>query len=199
MLQFSLNSPARSATTVKIKAALELYVPGRDPAATIKVPKALAKLDAPLASPALKAAKIDLMLLSPAAYAEQQKKQKLTDKQIEEIRAEAKKKGAPEKEVETAIGLAKALEGFDETAPPGSIILSGKKSAFDRIYRIDVLGADGKPMDSTSRSLTTRGDSASVMVMSTSPAPPPNATLQVQLLTDKTRMTVPVELSVTLP
>src|SRR5688572_5348421 len=47
-LQLSVLQPERKATTVRLKGTLELYVPGRDPNASVKIDKALAKLDAPL-------------------------------------------------------------------------------------------------------------------------------------------------------
>ncbi len=197
-LQFSLKQPARAATTVRIKGTVELYVPARDPNAIVKIDKALAKPDAPLASKGLKAAKVDLTLLSPAGYSTLMKTRKITDADIEKIRAEGKKRGVSEKEVEAMIGFAKAMEGMDESAPDGSVILSGKKSAFERIFRVEVLGADGKPVDVGSRSTSTRGDD-SVMMMQPNAPPPASAALQIFLLTDKSRLSFPFEMNVPLP
>ena len=197
-LQFSLKQPARAATSVRIKGTVELYVPARDPNAIVKIDKALAKPDAPLASKGLKAAKVDLTLLSPAGYSKLMKTRKITDADIEKIRAEGKKRGVSEKEVEAMIGFAKAMEGMDESAPDGSVILSGKKSDFDRIFRVEVLGADGKPVDVGSRSSSTRGDDT-VMMMQPNAPPPANASLQIFLLTDKSRLSFPFEMNVPLP
>jgi hypothetical protein len=197
-LPFSLKQPARAASSVRVKGAVELFAPGRDPNATVTVERALAKLDAPLSSKALKAAKIELTLLSRSGYAALLKSRKLDEKEIEKIRAEGKKRGVAEKEIETMIGLAKALEGLDTEPAEGAVILSGKKSDFDRIFRVEVLGANGKPIDTRGRSLSTRGPN-SVMVLEPSQAPPQNASLQIFLLTDKSRQSFPFEMNVPLP
>jgi hypothetical protein len=198
MLQFSLGSPARAASSVRVKGTVELFVPSRDPNAIVKIDKALAKLDAPLSSKALKAAKVTLTPLSPAGYAASRKANQLDDKKIAEIRAEGKKHGVDEKEIEMAIGLAKALDQIDGDLPEGAVVLAGTKSDFDRIFRIEILDADGKPIDTTGRTTSTRGES-SVMTIQPSQPPPPNASLQIFLLTDKSRVTSPFELNIKLP
>jgi hypothetical protein len=197
-LQFTLATPARAASSVRLKGTVELFVPTRDPNAVVTIDKALAKLDTPLSAKALKAAKITLTPLSRAAYAEKQKSMKLDDAKIAEIRAEGKKRGVSDAEIEVAIGMAKALESMDEDLPEHAVMLSGSKADFDRVFRIEILGSDGKPMSTPSRSVSTRGDS-SVMTLQPSEAPPANASLQIFLLTDKSRVTSPFELTVPLP
>jgi hypothetical protein len=197
-LQVSVGSPARAASSVKIKGTVELFVPTRDPNSIVKVEKALSKLDAPLSSKALKAAKVSITPLSPAGYAAAKQANKLDEKKIAEIRAQGKKEGVPEKEIELAIELAKAFENIDGDLPPNAVILSGTASDFDRIFRIEILGADGNPINTGSRSTSTRGDS-SLMTLQPSEPLPPNATMQIYLLTDKSRVTSPFELNITLP
>jgi hypothetical protein len=197
-IQFSLKSPARAASSVHVKGNVELFVPGRDPSAVVKVDNALGKLDAPLSSKTLKAAKIEITPLSRARYAAMVKEQKLTEKDIEKMREEGKAHGASEKEIEMMIGLAKAFDSMNTVPGETSVILSGNRADFDRIYRIDILGADGKPIETRGRETTTRGD-ASLMIIEPAEAPPQNATLQLTLLTDKARQTIPFELEVPLP
>lgn len=197
-LQVSVQQPARSASTVRLKGTVELYVPGRDPNAIIKIDKALSKLDAPLSSKALKTAKLELTPLSREGYTKQRQARKITEKDIAEMRAEAKKRGVDEKELEMAIGLAQAFDSMDGDVPENAIIFSGKKADFDRIFRIEVLGGDGKPINITSRSTSTRGES-SLMTLNPSEAPPANAVLELMLLTDKSRMSFPFDLKVELP
>ncbi|HVR37482.1 MAG TPA: hypothetical protein VMU84_00180 [Thermoanaerobaculia bacterium] len=197
-LNVSLKQPARAASSVKIKGTVELYVPARDPSALVKVDKALAKLDAPLASKALKDAKIEITPLSHDGYAAAMKARKITDKDIAMIREQGKAHGASDKDIETAIELAKAFESMDSDPPEGAVILSGKKADFDRIYRVEILGTDGKPIDVGSRSSSTRGESSIMTLQPSSPAPP-GSTLQLSLLTQKSRVSFPFELSVTLP
>lgn len=198
MLQFSVGTPARAASTVTLKGTVELYVPGRDPNASIKVDKALAKLDAPLSHAKLKSAKLTLTPLSPDGHAAWMKKHKLDEAKIEQIRAEGKKRGVDEKEIEMAIEMAKAFDGMDSSLPEGTVILSGSKADFDRLFRVEILGADGQPIDTGSRSTSTRGEDA-VMTLQPSTAPPANAALQLYVLTPKATMSFPFELKVDLP
>lgn len=197
-LQFGLGSPARAATRVKIKGTVELYVPTRDPNAVVKVDKALAKLDAPLSSKALKAAKIELTPLSQAGYKKALESRKLDETKLAAMRAEGKKQGVPEKEIEMMLELAQALDASDREIAEGSIFLAGRKESFDRIYRVEILGSDGKPIDTPSRSTSTRGDDA-IMTLVPASAPPQNATLQLYVITQKARVTAPFELTVELP
>jgi hypothetical protein len=197
-LQVSVLQPARTATTVRLKGTVELYVPGRDPNATVTIDKALSKLDAPLSSKALKAAKIDLTPLSKDGYKKLAEARKVTPEDLEKLKAEAKKEGVSEQEIELAVGLAQAFEAMDADLPESAVILSGKKADFDRLYRVEILGNDGQPMHVTSRGTSTRGES-SIMTLNPSEDVPANAKLQLMLLTDKSRMSFPFDLKVELP
>ena len=197
-LQVSVGSPARTAKSVTLKGTVELYVPGRDPNAVIHVDKALAKLDAPLSHAKLKSAKLALTPLSPAGYAARMKARKLDDAKIEQIRAEGKKRGVPEAEIELAIEMARAFDSMDAAPPEGAIILAGTSDDFERIYRVEILGAGGEPIDAGSRSTSKRGDDA-VMTLQPSSPPPADAALQLYVLTAKSTMSFPFELKVDLP
>lgn len=194
----SVLQPSRAASAVKLKGTVELYVPSRDPDATVTIANGLAKLDAPLSARALKAAKIEITPLSADGYAALLKSRKITEKDIEEIRAEGKRRGADEKEVEMAIELAKAFETMDEPPSPSSVYFAASKADFDKIYRLEVLGADGNPVSVPSRGVSTRGES-SIMTLDASEPPPRNAALQLMLLTAKSRVSYPFELEVELP
>jgi hypothetical protein len=197
-LQFTLGTPARQAKTVRLKGNVELYVPTRDPNAIVKVDKALARLDQPLNAKALKAAKIEIRPLSRPAFAKVLEEQKLDETKIAAIRAEGKKQGVSEKEVEMMIGLAQAFEMSPGDTPEGAVILAGKKDSFDRIYRIEILGSDGKPIDVGGRQTSTRGED-SIMTLQPSQTPPENAALQLYVITQKARVSAPFELTVELP
>jgi hypothetical protein len=198
VLRLSLRQPARAASSVRIKGTVELYAPGRDPASVVRVDQALAHLDKPLSAKLLKAEKVDLTLLSPAGYAALMKSRKITDDDVTKIRAEGKAHGASDKEIEAVIAMAKAMESLDAEPSEGTVLLSGSKSAFARIFRIEVLGEDGKPMNVPERGLSTRGE-ASVMTIKPSAKPPQNASLQLYVLTAKSRLSIPFELEVPLP
>jgi hypothetical protein len=192
-LELSLTSPPRTATSVHVKGSVELFVPSADPAATVTIPKALSKLDSPLTSPGLTAAKIKITPLSAARYAEEKKKQKITDKDLDEIRAQGKAHGASDKEIELAIGLAKAMQEMGGDAPPeNAVILSGSTKDFDRIHSIEILGPDKKPVNISSRSTSSRGDSA-VMILQPDSVPA-GASMRLTLLTAKSKVSVPFEL-----
>ncbi|HYC60382.1 MAG TPA: hypothetical protein VEK79_12535 [Thermoanaerobaculia bacterium] len=197
-LQVATMQPARTASSVVVKGTVELYVPGRDPNANMKIDKALAKLDAPMSSKALKTAKLEITPLSRKGYTDMLKARKITDADIEKLRAEAKKQGASEEDVELAIGLAKAFEGMDTELPENAIVFSGKKSDFDRIFRLEILNADGSPINVGSRGTSTRGES-SIMTLQPSEAAPANAAVQLMMITDQSRVSFPFELKVELP
>jgi hypothetical protein len=198
ILRLSLRQPARTASSIRIKGTVDLYVPGRDPGAVVHVDHALAHPDKPLSAKQLKAEKVDITLLSPAGYASLMKSRKITDEDVAKIRAEGKAHGASEKEIEAVIGMAKALESLDAEPAEGTVLLSGTKSAFARLFRIEVLGEDGKPLNVTERGLSTRGED-SVMTLKPSAKAPENASLQLYVLTAKSRLSIPFELDVPLP
>lgn len=198
LLQVSVMQPARTATTVRLKGTVELYVPGRDPNATVTIDKALSKLDAPLSSKALKTAKIEITPLSKDGYKKLAEARKVTPEDLEKLKAEAKKEGVSEQEIELAVGLAQAFDAMDADIPESAVILSGKKADFDRLYRVEILGNDGQPVHVTSRGTSTRGESA-IMTLNPSEEVPANAKLQLMLLTDKSRMSFPFDLKVELP
>lgn len=62
--QLWLKSPSREASTFSVSGRVELFIPGRDPNAVVKVAKALGSPGRPLSSPGLKAADLRLTLLS---------------------------------------------------------------------------------------------------------------------------------------
>lgn len=197
-LQFSVGSPARAASSVTLKGTVELFVPTRDPNAVVKIDKALAKLDTPLSHAKLKSAKLSMTPLSREGHAARMKERKLDESKIAEIRAEGKKRGVPEAEIEMAIEMAKAFDSMDESLPEGTVILAGTKADFDRVFRVEILGGDGKPLDTGSRGTTTRGED-SVMTLQPSAPVPSDAALQLYILTPKSTMSFPFELKVDLP
>lgn len=197
-LQFSVGSPARAAGSITLKGTVELFVPARDPNAVVKIDKALSKLDAPLSHAKLKSAKLSITPLSRDGHAARMKERKLDESKIAAIREEGKKRGVPEAEIEMAIEMAKAFDGMDESLPEGTVILAGTKADFDRIFRVELLGGDGKPLDTGSRGTTTRGDD-SVMTLQPSAPVPADAALELQILTAKSILSFPFELKVDLP
>jgi len=198
-LEIRLESPPRSARSVRVSGTVELFVPARDPSSVVKIEKALTKTDKPLVSKNLRAEKIAVTVLSQKGYAARREDRKLDEKKIAEARAEGKRQGVSEKEMEAMIELVKAMEQLvNEPAPEGSVILYGKEADFDRIQAIRILGPDGKEFSGSRTSTTTGGET--IMIMNPNEKPPANATLELTILTAKAKVSVPFELkSVSLP
>ncbi len=68
--QLSFRNPAREASAFRVSGRLELFIPGRDPNAVVKVPRALSTPGRPLPSPGLKAAGVRVIVLSRAGLPE---------------------------------------------------------------------------------------------------------------------------------
>ncbi|MFA6954462.1 MAG: hypothetical protein WC538_01170 [Thermoanaerobaculia bacterium] len=193
-LSVTLANPARAAKSLRVAGTVELFVPAKDPNTVVKIDKLSTKLDKPLSAKALKAEKLSITLLSPKTYAEKQGQNKLDDAKIAELRAQAKKEGASDKEIDAAIELAKALQELGGGTPPeGALILAGKEADLDRILGVRLLKADGSEVSIPSRSSSTSGGET-VMVIEPSEPPPADATLELTLLTKKATMSVPFEL-----
>lgn len=193
MLKVALQNPSRAATTFGLSGTLELFVPKRDPGAVVKVEKALSKPDKPLQSKGLKAAKIDVTVLSTARYKAEQEKQKLDDKKIAEIRAEGKRRGETEADIDAVIELAKAFQELGGSdVPEGAVILFGNSAALDRIQKIRILQG-GEEISVNSSSSSSDGTTTTI-VLQPETVPGPLAALEFTILTQKARVSVPFDL-----
>jgi hypothetical protein len=192
-VKVELENPARKARSFRLAGKLELFVPSKDPNAVVKVPGALALRDKPLKSPGLKSAKVEVTLLSKKAYDDEKKSQKLDDAKIAEIRAEGKKRGVADKEVDAMIELAKAFQNMDSDVPEGAVILHGKLADMDRIVDVAIQKADGTAIDVNGKSSTSDAKTKTT-VLNTHEPPPPDAVLVFTVLTDKAKVTLPVDM-----
>jgi len=61
-LWIAVQSPARAASSVSVSGTVELWTPGRDPAAEVTIPRGLARPGKPLAAPGLRDAGVVLTL-----------------------------------------------------------------------------------------------------------------------------------------
>lgn len=190
----SLESPARKARALRLGGSVELLVPSKDPNAIAKVPNALAKKDTPLKAPGLKAAGVEVRVLSAEAYQAEKKKQKLDEKKIAEIRAEGKKRGVSDEEIDQMIELAKAFEGMGGGGPDeNAVILSGKVADMEKILDVEIRGADDTPIHVGMKSSSSDGKTKTTILNASGP-PPADASLVFTLLTDKSRVSLPVDL-----
>lgn len=192
-LTVTLASPERAAKSIRLSGTVELFVSARDPNSKVKIDQALAKPDSTLNAKALKSEKIAIKLLSPATYEAEQAKNKLDDAKIEKMRAEAKKEGVSDKDFETMVELAKALQEMSGgPLPEGAVALAASKQAFDRVLKIRLLNKDGSEISVPSRSTSSFGDDA-LMVLEPSEPPPSDAAMELLLLTKKSTISVPFD------
>ncbi len=193
-LQVVVKSPPRTATKVHVSGIAELFVPGRDPAALVKVPGALSRLDKPVASKGLKAAKVDVTLLSKEKYLEERKKNRLDEKKIAQIRAEGKERGMKDEEIDAIVEMAKAFDEIGEgDLPEHGLYLKVPKAADERIQDLWVETAGGEKVE-TSGSSSRSDESFVLKQVALKAAAPKDAVLAVRLLTDKTIVSFPFEL-----
>jgi hypothetical protein len=169
------------------------FAPKRDPNAVVTVENALAKPNKPLSSKGLKASKVEVSVLSKERWVEEQKKQKPSEKELAKMRAETKKQGASDQEIDAAIELAKGLSEAFGGVPENGVILSGSRAGMELIQSVKILGPDGEEIHVSST--TSQGNKKTkTMILEASKPVPENASLRFTLLTAKARFTVPFEL-----
>ena len=193
-LQVVVKSPPRAARSVEVSGTVELFVPGRDASAVVKVPGALAKLDRPVVSKGLKSAKVELTLLSKAKYVEERKKSRLDEAKIAQIRAEGKARGVKDEEVEALVEMAKAFDEMGEgDLPEHGFYLKVPAASDERIQEVWLETAKGEKLETGGSS--SRSDEAFVLKqVSLREAPPKDAVLVARLLTGKSIVPVPFEM-----
>jgi len=187
--KLSLATPSRDATSIDVSGEVELFMPSRDPATVQKFEKALAKPDKPIASPALKSARVEITPLSAATYKSRQQQNKPT---TEQIREEGKKHGASEEEIQQAIKLMDAMAALGGEEPGDTSVLLETKDPEGRIISIEVAGPDGAELHASSRG-TTGGRESKLVKIDLDAKPPADAMLVVTLRTPKSVVNVPVK------
>ncbi|MEO6325744.1 MAG: hypothetical protein ABIT01_03895 [Thermoanaerobaculia bacterium] len=184
-LKLALKNPARGASALtEVSGSVELYMPGRDPAAVAMIEKLLSRMDKPLASPALKSAQVELKLISPKAYRERSKKseaefEKEMAKHKEEMKKEAESKGMSEKETDALMQLAKGLMGMMGTVGENDLVFEIKDKD-KRLFDLEVVGRDGTVISSNG-SMT----SSDIKIVNYKEKIPADAKLRVFLKTKK--------------
>jgi hypothetical protein len=185
-----LKSPRRDAASMELAGEIELFLPGRDPATKQRFDQFLKRLDAPIANPALKAAKVEITPLSAKEYAARQVKNRPTK---EQIIAEGKKHGASDEEIKKVLEMMDALASLGGEAPTETSVLLETKDPDGRIIAIDVVRADGAELHSSSRG-SNGGREQKLQKIDLDAKPPADAALLVTLRTAKSVVTVPFSL-----
>jgi hypothetical protein len=191
-LRVDLVAPPRSARSVNVSGTVELFAPKNDPAAVVKVPNALAKLDVPLASPGLSAAKIEVTLLSKARYAEELKKQSGPEATAR-LREAMKAEGETDEEISMMLEMRDEFtKAFASGESEHNVVLMAKNADFERIQNVKLIGPDGEElrggMSGSSDGVT------KIRCYTLNQAPDPGTTIVFTLYTDKARVSVPFTL-----
>ena len=190
-LKLSLKSPARAAAALaEVSGEVQLFMPSKDSAATVTIDKFLARMDKPLASPLLKAAQVELKLISPKAYREKSKKgeaelEKEMAKHKEEMKKEAESQGMTEKQTEGLMELAKGLMSMMGTVGDNDLIFEIKDKE-KRLFDLEVVGRDGTVVSSNGSM-----SSGDVKILNFSAKLPADARLRLFLKTKKSVVSSP--------
>lgn len=179
-LTLRLKNPARKAAVVKeISGDLELFAPGRDPNAVVKVDKFLSKADRPIASPALKAASVEVTIITKKGYEAEKKKE------AERRKKEAEKQGIAGAMVEA---MGEMLSGLMGDVSENDVVLKVEDKG-KKVFSFEVVDASGKPLEG--RGSMSQG---SFKVLSFGEKPPEDAGLRIYLKTAKALVTQPFAL-----
>jgi hypothetical protein len=185
-LKVELKNPARRAAKVKeLSGRVEVFLPGRDASAEAKVPKFAARMDQPIAAPALKAANAQVTVVSRRTYEAEKKKD------AERRKKEAEGSGLGGAMVEAFSAL---FEGFMGAVEENDVLVKvddpGKK-----VFDVEVVDSKGAKLDGGS-SMTI----GSFRILKFSEKVPADAGLKVYVLTPKSLVTTPFQLkNVALP
>lgn len=193
-IQVALDNPPRGATSVRVSGTVDLFVPGRDPNSIVKVPDFLARLDKPATSKGLKAAKIDVTVMSRARYVEDRKKNRLDEKKIAGIRAEGKERGMKAEEIDALLEMAKAFDEIGESDfPEHGLFLRIPKASEEKIQDLWLETAAGERIESGGSA--SRADAEVVLKqVDVKQALPKDAVLVLSLFTEKAIVSVPFDL-----
>jgi hypothetical protein len=183
-LKLELRNPARKAKTVReVSGQVELFLPGRDPASVARVDGFASKTDKPAASPALKAAKAEVTVVSRKTYEAEKKKD------AERRRKEAEGAGIGGAMVEAFAGLFEGFLTVEENDVLVKVTDPGKK-----VFDVDVVDSKGTKIDGGAMTVGT------FRILKFAEKLPADASLRVYLLTPKSVVTTPFQLkNVALP
>jgi hypothetical protein len=190
-LKLSLKNPARGASAVKeIAGEIQLFVPSRDPAATVTVDRLLSRMDKAIDSPALKAQKIAIRVVSPNAHrAAAKKREAELEKEMEKHKEEMKKEAGDDKTAEALMALVKGFSGMMNEVGDNDLILEIEDPE-KRLLDVSVVGPKGDTID-TNGSMS----SGSLRILQFHEKLPADAKLKLLLQTPKAIVSAPFSLT----
>ena len=179
-VRLKFKNPARKASVIsQFKGNFEFYNPSNDPNATVRIANFLSKTGVPVVNSSLSNSGISLTVLT---HADVEKQQAADTKKRQE---EARKQGVPEEVVKAMSDMMGGFFGSDENS-----ITYELSDPQQRIVSMRVVDAAGKEVDTQSTSWTD-----TKRTVSYSSKVPADATLELQILTDKSVAMIPVDLS----
>jgi hypothetical protein len=190
-LKLSLKNPARGASAVKeIVGQIELFVPSRDPAATVTVDRLLSRMDKAVDSSALKAQKIALRVVSPNAHRAAAKKRDAEfEKEMAKHKEEMKKEAGDDKTAEVLMALVKGFSGMMNEVGDNDLILEIEDPE-KKLLDVSVVGPKGDTID-TNGSMS----SGSLRILQFHEKLPADAKLKLLLQTRKSIVSAPFSLT----
>jgi hypothetical protein len=190
-LKLALKNPARSAGAVKeITGEVQLFVPTRDPAAIVTVDRVTSRMDKAIDSPALKAQKIAVRVVSPKAHrAAAKKREAELDKEMAKHKEEMKKEAGDDKTAEALMALVKGFSGMMNEVGDNDLILEIEDEQ-KKILDVSVVGPNGDKID-------TRGSMSSggLRILQFGEKLPADAKLKFLLQTRKSIVSSPFTLA----
>jgi hypothetical protein len=190
-LKLSLKNPARGAAAVKeIAGQIELFVPSRDPAATVTVDRVLSRMDKAVDSPSLKSQKIALRVVSPNAHRAAAKKRDAEfEKEMAKHKEEMKKEAGDDKTAEALMALVKGFSGMMNEVSDNDLILE-IEDPDKKVLDVSVVGPKGDTID-TNGSMS----SGSLRILQFHEKLPADAKLKLLLQTRKSIVSAPFSLT----
>ena len=197
-IEVELKSPERRATTVQeVSGNVEIFAPAKDPRSIVAVPAFLKIVGKPIASPALKAAGIDVIIWTKEIFEASKKAEEARlKKEMEEKTKKAEKSGKLEDALELlGEGLAKAFGSMfssfaemDENDIAFNVTDAGSK-----LISIDIEDDKGKPIQNNGR-MTIGGDPRTI-IYNFKEKLPATARIRLYILTPRSVTTVPFKLT----
>jgi len=156
-LKLSLKNPARNASAIKeIAGEVQLFVPTRDPASVVTIDHVTSRMDKAVDSPALKAQKIAVRVVSPKAHrAAAKKREAELDKEMAKHKEEMKKEAGDDKSAEALMALVKGFSGMMNEVGDNDLILEIEDDE-KKILDVSVVGPKGDKID-TNGSMSSGG------------------------------------------
>lgn len=176
-----LKNPARRASAIKqLAGRLDIFVPSRDPQATVQVPRLLEHTGKPLPAPALAAAGVQVTPLTKDEY------EAIKEQQKKEAEAKAKEQMGDDFGGAMAQAFMGMFGGLMNVGPNGIILQI--EDPDQRIIAVDFVDGAGEEVRPQSWSKMQDG---SVRTYSFGSAPQPDWGVKLYLATDKAMLRVP--------